>query len=287
MRQPVGQQITLTGYGVDQHIAVRGDGGNPVLTFGDVYRNPRADDPRATKTLQVCNTGEAALTVSMLAGVAAPFTVATASPLTIGAATASGETCADVLVEFRPADAVYQSYSATLTVTNDDDGAAMVMVPLSGASVARPVSAPSALAPTVQVPVGIALRLTELVAAGIPLANQSTPSEDFTVEVRPSDDAAVVVGSASRELAAGETEVYDLTLTVPNAGELALSVDVYLDGDPIPHARIPVTLTAIERQPDDLYGCDAGNGRQGWPLGVVGLALMLRRRRRSTRATRA
>ncbi|MBK7197602.1 MAG: choice-of-anchor D domain-containing protein [Myxococcales bacterium] len=287
VRQPVGQQITLTGYGVDQHIAVRGDGGNPVLTFGDVYRNPRADDPRATKTLQVCNTGEAALTVSMLAGVAAPFTVATASPLTIGAATASGETCADVLVEFRPADAVYQSYSATLTVTNDDDGAAMVMVPLSGASVARPVSAPSALAPTVQVPVGIALRLTELVAAGIPLANQSTPSEDFTVEVRPSDDAAVVVGSASRELAAGETEVYDLTLTVPNAGELALSVDVYLDGDPIPHARIPVTLTAIERQPDDLYGCDAGNGRQGWPLGVVGLALMLRRRRRSTRATRA
>ena len=55
------------------------------------------------------------------------------------------------------------------------------------------------------------------------LANQSTPSEDFTVEVRPSDDAAVVVGSASRELAAGETEVYDLTLTVPNAGELALT----------------------------------------------------------------
>jgi hypothetical protein len=287
VRQPLGQQITLTGYGVDQHIAVRGDGGNPVLAFGDVYRNPRADDPRATKTLQVCNTGEAALTVSMLAGVAAPFTVATASPLTIGAATASGETCADVLVEFRPADAVYQSYSATLTVTNDDDGAAMVMVPLSGASVARPVSAPSALAPTIQVPVGIAVRLTELVAAGIPLVNQSTPSEDFTVEVRPSDDAAVVVGSASRELAAGEAEVYDLTLTVPNAGELALSVDVYLDGDPIPHARIPVTLTAIERQPDDLYGCDVGTGRQGWPLGVVGLALMLRRRRRSARATRA
>ena len=105
--------------------------------------------------------------------------------------------------------------------------------------------------------------------------------------MRPSDDAAVVVGSASRELAAGEAEVYDLTLTVPNAGELALSVDVYLDGDPIPHARIPVTLTAIERQPDDLYGCDVGTGRQGWPLGVVGLALMLRRRRRSARATRA
>ncbi len=287
VRQPPGQQITLTGYGVDQHIAVRGDGGNPVLAFGDVYRNPRLDDPRATKTLQVCNSGEAPLTVSMLTSAVAPFTVATASPLTIGAATESGDTCADVTVEFRPADAVYQGYSGTLTVMNDDDGDAMVQVPLSGASIARPVGAPSALAPSVQVPVGVAVRLTELVPAGIPLVNQSTPSESVSVEVRPSDDVAVVVGSASRELAAGETEVYDLTLTVPTAGELAFTADVYLDGDPIAHARIPITLTAVERQPDDLYGCAVGDRGPGWPVGVVGMGLLLRRRRRRASARRA
>jgi hypothetical protein len=56
VRQPLGQQITLSGYGIDQHVSA-----NPTaLDFGNVYRNPRADDPRARKTVAVCNTGEPA-----------------------------------------------------------------------------------------------------------------------------------------------------------------------------------------------------------------------------------
>jgi len=283
VRQPVGQQITLSGYGIDQHVDVNGDGGNPVLAFGDVYRNPRADDPRATKTLQVCNTGEATLGVSMVTDPAAPFDVTGTQTFDLAGVTGAGGTpvCQDVTVEFRPADEAYQAYSGTLTVMNDDDGSAMVQVPLSGTSIARPVAVTSGVTADAVLAVGVPVRLTEVFPAGLTAENRSTPSEAFTIELTPSNAAAVVVGDAGRDLAAGETEVYDLTITATAVGELSFTADVHLDGDPFAHAKIPVTVTAVEVQARGGGGCSTGGGgtRGSLALVAVVLAVALRRRR--------
>jgi len=282
VRQPVGQQITLTGYGIDQHVDVNGDGGNPVLAFGDVYRNPRADDPKARKTLQVCNTGEATLGVSMVTDPAAPFDVTGVQTFDLAGVAAPGgtPTCQDVTVEFRPADEAYQAYSGTLTVMNDDDGSAMVLVPLSGTSIPRPVTVTSGVTADAVLAVGVPVRLTELFPSGLTVQNTSTPSEGFTIDLTPSSAAAVVVGDAQRDLAAGETEVYDLTITATAVGELTFTADVHLDGDPFAHAKIPVTVTAVEVQARGGGGCSTGGGSRGsLALVAVVLAVALRRRR--------
>jgi hypothetical protein len=286
--QPTAVMITMTGYGVDQHIEVRGDGGQPVAAFGDVYRSPRADDPRARKTIQVCNTGEAPLRVTMTGGADAPFTVTGGDSLTIeGTAPPPGAAavCQDVTVEFRPSDATYQPYSDTAQVMNDDDGRALVDVMLTGRSIARPVTVPSALvAPAgVQIAVGVPTRLSEILGAnapGLTAANVSTPSESFAISIA-DGTGYTVVGDNDRELAAGETEVYDLTITATQAGQVTVNVDVHLDGDPLPHATIPIIVDAIDREPEHLYGCAAGRrARGGLALLALVFAVALRRRTR-------
>ena len=248
-----------------------------------MYRNPRADDPRARKTVAVCNTGESPLAVSMITSAVAPFTVAGPTSLTLPGVASAGGTpqCQDVTVEFRPSDAAYQSYAGTLTIMNDDEGAAMLEVPLTGASIARPVNVTSAVTSSMVVPVGVPVRLTELFPGGITAENVATPAEAFTIELRPSSSVATVVGDADRDLAMGETETYDLTVTADTAGPLVFTADVYLDGDPIPHTSVPVTLNAVAREPDDLYGCSAGRGAGGGAMLLVLGGLLVRRRRRA------
>nr|MBP9858202.1 choice-of-anchor D domain-containing protein [Kofleriaceae bacterium] len=285
--QPTAVMIMMTGYGIDQHIEVRGDGGQPMVAFGDVYRSPRADDPRARKTIQVCNTGEAPLRVTMTGGADAPFSITGGDDLTLaGTAPPPGAAavCQDVTVEFRPSDATYQPYSDTAQVMNDDDGRALVDVMLTGRSIARPVTVPSALvAPAgVQIAVGVPARLSEILAdlPGLTAANVSTSSESFAISIADGTGYSVV-GDNDRELTAGETEVYDLTITATQPGPVTVNVAVHLDGDPHPHATIPITVDAIDREPEHLYGCAAGRGaRGGLALLALVFAVALRRRTR-------
>jgi len=164
---------------------------------------------------------------------------------------------------------------------NDDDGTPMLEVPLTGASIARPVNVTSAVTISTALPVGVSVRLTELFPGGITAENVATPAEAFTIELRPSSSVATVVGDADRDLALGETEVYDLAITAETAGPITFMADVYLDGDPIPHASVPVTFEAIVREPDDLYGCSAGRGAGGGAMLLVLGGLLVRRRRRA------
>jgi outer membrane protein OmpA-like peptidoglycan-associated protein len=285
--QPTAVMITMTGYGIDQHIEVRGDGGQPVVAFGDVYRSPRADDPRARKTIQVCNTGEAPLRVTMTGGADAPFTVTGGDDLTLaGTAPPPGAAavCQDVTVEFRPDDETYQPYSDTAQVMNDDDGRAMVDVMLTGQSIARPVTVPSALvAPGgTQIAVDVPTRLSEILAGmpGLTAANVSTSSENFAISIA-DGTGYTVVGDNDRELTAGETEAYDLTITATQPGPVTVNVAVHLDGDPYPHATVPITVEAIEVEVRGGGGCTTGGqASRGWLALVLGAMLVAGRRRR-------
>jgi hypothetical protein len=108
----------------------------------------------------------------------------------------------------------------------------------------------------------------------------STPSESFAISIA-DGTGYTVVGDNDRELAAGETEVYDLTITATQPGPVTVNVDVHLDGDPHPHATIPITVDAIDREPEHLYGCAAGRGaRGGLALLALVFAVALRRRTR-------
>ncbi|MEZ4403070.1 MAG: choice-of-anchor D domain-containing protein [Kofleriaceae bacterium] len=286
VRQAMGQQVIVTGYGIDQHVDVTADG-----AFGDVYRNPRADDPRASRQIQVCNTGEAPLNVTMISDPAAPFDVLGGSSLNVAGVSAPGAApvCQAVTVEFRPADEAYQSYSSSLTLMNDDDGNPMVVVDVSGRSVPRPVTVPATLTgpPGRQLAVGVPVKLSELLDDGQPgldaltATNAATPAEPFDIEVRPGANLAVI-GAAARTLGNGATEVYDLTITADTAGPHTYMVDVYLDGDVFPHVQIPITVEAFDVPARDLYGCAAGRGGASWPMGLVAAVLVARRRRRVT-----
>jgi MYXO-CTERM domain-containing protein len=133
-----------------------------------------------------------------------------------------------------------------------------------------------------QIAVDVPTRLSEILAGmpGLTAANVSTSSENFAISIA-DGTGYTVVGDNDRELTAGETEVYDLTITATAVGELSFTADVHLDGDPFAHAKIPVTVTAVEVQARGGGGCSTGGGgtRGSLALVAVVLAVALRRRR--------
>ncbi len=275
VQQPGGQTLQLSGFGTDRHIDVPA-----ALAFGDVYRHPNDNDPKATRVARVCNTGAAVLDVTMVTGDAEPFAVTSAESFMVAGATA-GESCVDVTVEFRPL--AYGDFSDTLMVTNNDDGNPIAMIPLSGRGIARPVTiAPDSLATRARIAVGVPVRLTEIIAAGIQAANPTT-TETFRIrlELDDSTDTANLVGTVATEIAPSVTALYDLELVAKAAGDLTVTVNVFLDDDELAHDTVTIDLTGVEVDVGGGVGCDSGGGRGGWlvlVLGALGLGLVRRRR---------
>jgi|GEM_PF-1068999 len=279
------QRITLRGYGIDRHIHVRGDDDTLVLDFGQVYRNPTATDLRAIKQLQVCNSGEAILAVSMVTDPAAPYEVTSAPSFTVGPrASATQETCSDVTVEFRPA--AYGMYDNFMLTVMNDDMVPMTTVVLNGTGIARPVTITPGSA-AARVAVGVPVRLKDIIASGLQASNPS--NEAFTVEVRLTDatNSSSIVGTLPTSIAAGETQQYDLEFVAKAAGPFTVTADIYLDGDPDSHQTVQIALVGVAVDVGGGVGCSAGRGSASWwllALGAFGLVGLRRRRSGSAAA---
>ena len=291
MRGAAAQVINLSGRGIDRRIAVRGDGDQPMLDFGGVYRDPKADDPRATKQLQVCNTGEATLDVSMVTPPAAPFAVIGTTSFTV-----PGGACQAVTVEFRPTADLVGEATSDLTVMNNDDTSAqtpMVVVSLRGHTMPRPVLVtPSALPARARIAVGVPVRLSEILAPGDGIvAMNPDADEDFGIRLELEDptDSTELVGSPPTTIARGASVTYDLAFVARAPGPFTVTARVFLDDDDEVFQTVTIDLEGVDvKQPsEDLYSCAAGGASAGAaPIGLALLLLVRRRRATSARAGR-
>src|SRR5262249_11738331 len=132
-QQPASFMVTVHGHGIDRHIQAAD------VVFPDTYRNPTADQvPTATCgathdqpcAVKVCNTGEATLNISMVTDPDDAFDLMSTGPFTVASGTTSSPTCTSVPVQFKPT--AYGSFTGTVTLMNNDNGAPMSIVHLSG-----------------------------------------------------------------------------------------------------------------------------------------------------------
>ncbi len=280
-------QVMVEGVGVDQNIDL------PALayTFPDTFRNP--DEPTVVEVI-VRNpvnevTGEGApLTLSMVTSNADPvFEVQTPGPLTVDP---GGEV--RVPVAFSPTS--YTPFSGTITIMNDTTGLGMAEVTVTGQGISRYVMVGPGQCDLGVTGVGVPITLSELAESncpgGIAITNIDPDGASYTIRElslleggAPSAAPFELVGAAAgAELAAGATLTYDVVFTPTVAEDFEVELAVFLDGDPVDHARVTLRGRAVDV---DVHGggCQAGGGgATGWlAMVMMGLgAVVVRRRRR-------
>ena len=279
--QPPSFMVTVTGYGIDRHIQVAD------VVFPRTYRNPTdAQVPTTTCgsgrdqpcAVRVCNTGRANLDVSMIDDPDDAFEVMAVGPFTVTAGSAATPTCMDVPIEFRPP--AYGTFTGTVMVANNDNGEPMSVVALSGEGVQRDVQVSPSLVERATIAMGVPVKLSELSPGGLVLVNSST-SDSYAVHAEVAAPS-VLVGS-DQTIAPGQSLTYDIEIVATTPGEQSLTIDLFLDGDPLAHPGPGNTLTIpIEVVEIDVHGggCDGGGGGASLLVGLVAVGLLAVRRRR-------
>jgi hypothetical protein len=285
VRQPTALSISLTGWGTDRHIALKGDNGLPALDFGAVYRNPNATDPRAHKTLHACNTGEAVIDVTMVTDPAAPFDVTGQQSFVIpGRLSVGGESCVDVIVEFHPT--AYGDYTGVLQVMNNDDSSPLAEVTLAGRGVARPVLVTPDTPPrdsAMNIPritIGTPVRLTDILPEGMRAMNQDA-NDTFRIRLEVVDGANIarVAGTHPTTIAPGATDTFDFEFEANEVGVATVVVNVFLDDDDQVHDTVTIELEGV--QGDGC--CNASRPRGDCIILTLSVLALIRRRRDRTR----
>jgi len=96
----------------------------------------------------------------------------------------------------------------------------------------------------------------------------------------------VIGGDTATELPVGGRAEYDVEFSPGATGAFEADLDVFFDGDPEAQYTLHARGTAVTVPGrGDPYSCGASRGGAAWPL-LLGLALALRRRRRSVRPIR-
>lgn len=276
-------QIPVTGRGIDRHIAVSA----LTVNFPNTIRNP---EPPAQETVTIRNTGDAPLAITMFVRGGADPDVFSVPNEVMQVAPMSEQ---DVVVEFAPT-AENPDYNATLTIVNDDSDTPMVDIALQAASFVPNVALlPGSTTMTMQTGQSVPLRLSDLAGGPIALTNMD-PDNAFTVrDVRvvgmdgnplPDDVFRIVGVEPNTELGPMATLDIDVELLSAEPGTFDGVVEVYLGGDPVRIAFLPITgeVFAVEVR----GGCDASSGSHdmsgalGLGLALAGLALIGRMRRR-------
>ncbi|MCA9675010.1 MAG: choice-of-anchor D domain-containing protein, partial [Myxococcales bacterium] len=262
-------QVPLTGIGVDQNINLP----SLLYEFPDTFRNPD-DAPTLDIVVEnplnaVTNAG-APLTVSMAMSDETPvFEVQTPGPLTIDPDGQAG-----VTVSFSPTAAGI-TFEGTVTIVNDSTAQPMAQVTVRGRGVSRQVMQPMVcdLGTTgVNVPVKLSDLTDDSCAGGLPLTNIDPDGVTYRVrELAFVDDNGDPVtgapftlldGADERMLAPAQTTLYDVEFAPTKSGQFEVYLAVYLDGDPVEHARITLRGHAVDV---DVHGggCQTGRGGVG------------------------
>ncbi|MCE7957996.1 MAG: choice-of-anchor D domain-containing protein, partial [Acidobacteria bacterium ACB2] len=244
-------QVQVEGVGVDQNIDL------PALAyeFPDTFRNP--DEPSvieiiANNPVNPSTNAGAPVTVSMVSSTdAAVFEVGTPGSLTIDP---GGEL--RVPVAFRPTS--YTAFDGTITLMNDTTGEEMAQVQVTGQGISRHVMVGPGMCELGVTGVGVPITLSELAESncpgGIAITNIDPDDTAYTVrelalleDGQPAAGPFELVGpTAGGELAADATLTYDVVFAPEEAGDFTYELAVYLDGDPLDHARVTLHGRAVE-----------------------------------------
>jgi len=266
-------EITLSGRGLDRHIAVSdGDVG-----FPDTYRNPVAP---AVMPLEIMNTGESPLVIDALMVDGDAFSIAGELPAEI-------PPLASATVELRFAPPAAGELTGSLLLVNDDDQRPMLRVDLSGTGILPPIGASLE-----SIDFGSATVDLEVEAPGerfVTLVNRSEV-DTFTVQGAQvtGPDGQVLDGfdifglRRPAVLEPGGELVLEVLFHPHRAGDFGGTLEVLVDDDPL---GVPLVTIAAEAVDGSLRGsgCSAAGGAGGGGaaagLFLVFVSLGLRRRR--------
>ena len=266
-------EITLSGRGVDRHIAVS----DPDPVFPDTYRNPVAP---TSLPLEVVNTGESPLQIDAVMLESDAFSIAGELPDEIpplGSAT----------VELRFHPTTTGEVTGQLILVNDDDQRPMLRVDLSGTGILPPISASRDA-----IDFGSATLDLEVEAPGERFITLTNRSEVDTFVVRGAqvtgpdgqvlEDGFDIYGLRRPvELEPGAQVVVEVLFHPRSAGDFGGTLEILVDEDPL---GVPLLTIEAEAVDGSLRGsgCSAG-GRSGGgaaaALLLAFLAFTVRRRR--------
>ncbi len=264
--------ITVTGFGIDRHIAVAD------VIFPDTYRNPTdaqiptvtcgvgRDEPCA---IRFCNSGAARLDITMIDDPDDAFDLATTSPIMVNGGSMAVPTCTEVAVQFRPTS--YNVFTGTVDIVNNDNADPMITVNLMGTGIARPIDVMPNTVPMATIAIGTPVRLSDILASGGLVMHNRATGESFVAEVTAQPNAANVTASLVGDdgtLAGNETRTLDVELIGTQPGPVDVVVAVHLDGDPESHIDINVPLEVV-RVDVEGGGCNAGGGGAGAGAAVL------------------
>ena len=258
-------EVTLSGRGLDRHIAVS----DADLVFPDTYRNPIAP---ATLPLEVINTGESPLRVDAVMIEGDAFSLAGELPEEIpplGSAT----------VELRFAPRAAGDLTGALLLVNDDDQRPMLRVDLAGAGVLPPITASRE-----GIDFGSATLDLEVATPGERFITLTNRSQVDTFVVRGAQvtdpDGQVLDGfdiyglRRPVTLEPGAQLVVEVLFHPRRAGDFGGTLEVLVDEDPL-----GVPLLTIEAEAVDASlrgsGCSAGAGAGQSGGGAAALSILL------------
>ena len=264
-------EIDVTGRGVDRELNLSTTG----LDFPATYRNTETP---STLDFTIENLGEATLnitTVERTGAGAAAFVLAADVPATV-----AGVSSATITVEFTPTAA--GEFLADLVLTSDDTDEGVANIELSGIGRVPNIAAPTMPVDLGRIGVGVPTRLSETSGDLIELVNMEADS--FMVhELRLVDSAGSpvdaeqfrIIGFAvDQVLAAGESMAIDVEFVAEAEGDYELTLEVYLDADPLRVAIVTIRAQAVVVTLRG-GGCQSGAGGSGTALVLLMLAGLL------------
>lgn len=247
-------EIPLTGFGTVGALVVTPG----TLAFGDI----RAGSRSLAQPLVVANQGDASVTVTQIAGPAG--LVVSGRALPFGLLPGAQET---LTVTFEPPVAGPGDGALQFTTTA---GPGSVSVTARGVALALAADRPTIDVGAVDVGTASAAELVTLtnITAGPIRIQQATPR-----------DGAVILDPAppTGAIPPGGSVTLGLRFAPLTTGATSTGVDIVLDGVATPDVGLTLVGTGTG---DKSSGCSAGAGASPWWLGVLGLGLVRRRRRR-------
>jgi uncharacterized protein (TIGR03382 family) len=253
------------------------------VQFADTVRHPVSP---TTQTVSLTNTGEAPLELTTIATEGEGFSVI--SPATATIAPGASQ---DIVIGFSPA--MVAAYTGHL-IAGNANFPMVARIDLSGTGIARNIAVSPLAIDLGSVEVGGSIRLGDVVAGGIAIHNVDAAAPFTLTSVTISDGAFTLVGPDRTQLGPGELATLDAVFAPAAAGSQTAAIELFVDGDPEPHARIVLAALATEPAPPEPSppapaeppaprpaGCAAsGGGSSAWLLAAFAGAGLLRRRRR-------
>jgi len=274
---PGSATVTVSGYGVDRHIALA-----PAPMFPDTFKNPGTKAPVMPVT--ITNNGDATLSVSAVTLTDDPiWTIENPDPVDV-----AGRQTYDFNVKFSPIT-IGKAPTGHMVIINNDNGLPMASIDLNGNCVDRQVAFGPPVIDLGYVGIGIEAKLSDT-SNGTTLLDvvnndDINPFQITRIGLDGGNGAFQVIDSDGKpperlDLSPRTTRAFDVTFTPNFEGDFQANASLYLDGADEPHATVVLRGRGLYVDVRGGGGCSTGRSGGGAMILVIGAMLLGGRRRR-------